>query len=1251
MPEWNEAQQEVLDSIKDHQNILVSAAAGSGKTAVLVERIIRTVLEGKADIDEILVVTFTRAAASQMKAKIIAALEKAVSEKADSNLTKQLMLAESADIMTIDSFCHKIVKENFQVAGVDPAFDIYDKEEIVLLTEDVLDEVMDAHYRDDEVFRDLSRFLMKKNLNDDELRGYILNISRIADSFADPSRWLDEAGNEYDALRESGTTKWIEEYKKYIKTLTQGYYEYSRKLADKMLEELGQVDTETAQKLYDMYISDAMIMRTISEQDSLLKMSDASKTKWKNFPRKQAVEALDEERVKRLTNERDTLKQSVKTIYSEEELQKEIETSAKYIKCLVTVVSEFREALLKEKEKCGKYEFSDISHAAYRVLYDTEKNCPSETGRRMADIYKYIYIDEYQDSNDLQENVINAVARRDADGYINNVFMVGDIKQSIYRFRLARPDLFAEKADNYVNGEGGRLISLNMNYRSRKEVLDATNFVFREIMNRQFGGIDYDENAELHTPDIASYQTNYPEAGPSDNISGIPELILINKTREEGEGETELSSEEQEATVIGRRILELVNGDEEKGIKPLMVKNENYRSDRPVSVHNPLYRPLRYSDIVILQRKVSGTTAMLKIYEQMGIPVTLEDSSGYFDAMEVVTMLSVLRVIDNIQQDIPLASVLLSGIGGFSDEELAMVVSLSEEKYISLADKLAAFEEGYFGSNSDMGRVAEKIKNILGKIADWSRLKPYISIAQLLDRIIGDTRYDEYIAAMPDGKKRVANLKMLRVRANHFESVRNNGLLDFLNYIKKCQIHDIDFGEASVSERVDDSVTVMSIHKSKGLEFPVVFVARLGQQFRLREMSDNVAADSDYYIAMNNFYYVDDIMVKRSSLKKEVIKLLSEKEIKTEESRLLYVAMTRAKEKLIMIGSYAKDAPAMPLTSGSMLDYIRYAMTKNNPLGIFDIKEISMYEAEDNFKKLYIKKSIEYKDDMDKLLTILKEKSDKVDSENPYSYVYPFEEMTRLGAKMSVSEIKHIEMEKNLTLLDNSKNEIENEAANKTENEMDSISDEERELLREKAATRGTIIHSLFEKIDYRNISSRDDLMTEYNRVLSGKEYSDSDRELVNVKVLSDFYSKDEESVFARMKKAALAGKLMREQQFIVGLSNSEIPGRKGKDSDEDFTVVQGIIDAYFMEINEAGNEDIVLVDYKTDNVKDGRELLDRYASQMYLYSLTLEKLTGMKVKDVILYSTKFGEVHYKEWRDYNSPANRMTAKERIINE
>ena len=403
MPQWNKGQQEVLDSIKDKQNILVSAAAGSGKTAVLVERIIRTVLEGKADIDEILVVTFTRAAASQMRTKIIDALEKAVSEKPDSDLAKQLMLAETADIMTIDSFCNKIVKENFQIAGVDPAFEIYDNEEIVLLIEDVLDEVMDRHYREDESFRHLARFLMKKNLNDDALRDYILNINKVSDSFADPEKWLRSAADELKNFKETGTTKWIEGYKGYIKTLCAGYYEYLMKLADSMREELSLIDTDAAVKLYDLYVNDAMIIRKISEQDTIGDMAEAASEKWKNFPKKQITEALGEDEVKRLTNDRDKIKSSLKTIYSEDELLREVEDSADYVSCLVQVVLEFREALLAEKHKQGKYEFGDISHAAFKVLFDTEKGEPTETGRRMSEIYKYIYIDEYQDSNDLQE--------------------------------------------------------------------------------------------------------------------------------------------------------------------------------------------------------------------------------------------------------------------------------------------------------------------------------------------------------------------------------------------------------------------------------------------------------------------------------------------------------------------------------------------------------------------------------------------------------------------------------------------------------------------------------------------------------------------------------------------------------------------------------------------------------------------------------------------------------------------------------
>ncbi|MBR3042138.1 MAG: UvrD-helicase domain-containing protein [Eubacterium sp.] len=1245
MPQWNKGQQEVLDSIKDKQNILVSAAAGSGKTAVLVERIIRTVLEGKADIDEILVVTFTRAAASQMRAKIIAALEKAVSEKPESDLAKQLMLAETADIMTIDSFCNKIVKENFQIAGVDPAFEIYDNEEIVLLIEDVLDEVMDAHYREDESFRHLARFLMKKNLNDEALRDYILNIYKVSESFADPEKWLRSAADELNNFEKTGTTKWVEGYKGYVKTLSSGYYEYFMKQADCMQTEVSLINTDASGKLYDMYVADAMIMRKISEQKTLGEMSAAASEKWKNFPRKQATEALGEDEVKRLANDRDKIKSLIKPIYSEDELLKEVKDSADYVSCLVQVVIEFREALLAEKNKQGKYEFGDISHAAYNVLFDTEKGVPSDTGRRMAEIYKYIYIDEYQDSNDLQENILNAVARRDEDGNINNVFMVGDIKQSIYRFRLARPDLFAEKAENYLGGEDGRLITLNMNYRSRKEILDASNYIFKELMSKSFGGIDYDDAAQLHTPDKEAYEDNFPEAVLGEHISEMPELIMINTEKDEdSEEEIELNSEEIEASVIGKKILEYVYGDKENNIEPLMVRNENFNKERPVSVHNPLYRPVRFGDIVILQRKVRGSSAMLKIYEQMGIPVTLEDNSGYFDAMEVVTILSLLRVIDNIQQDIPLASVLLSGIGGFTDDELALIVSLSEDKYISLADKMAAFEEGYLGNDSEAGRVALKVKRIRDMISEWSKLRPYISISQLLDRIIADTRYDEYIAAMPDGVKRVANLKMLKVRANHFESVRNNGLLDFLKFIDKCKIHNLDFGEASISERVDDSVTIMSIHKSKGLEFPVVFVSRLGQKIRLNEMAESVVVDSDYFIAMNNYYYVGDrIMVRRNSLKKEVVKLLSDKEIKTEEVRLLYVAMTRAKEKLVMTGTYNNDAPAMPLTCRSMLDYIRYAISRNDPAGHLVVKKISMYDAESKFKKLYIKKSIDYREDMTRLLEILDSETKKVDTEDPYSFVYPYEELTRVGAKMSVSDIKHSEMEKNLSLIDNAKVEEALDAAADSGEAMDT-SAADMEEMRKRAAQRGTIIHSLFEKLDYGKVTSAETLQDELTRVLLGKGYTDEDRVLVNVKKLSDFFSEDEASLFGRMKKAALSDKLFREQQFIVGLTNSEIPGRNlhnedgaedSKESEEDLTVIQGIIDAFFYEPDENGEDNIILVDYKTDNVKDGKELLDRYASQMYLYALTLEKLTGKKVKDVILYSTHFGEVHYPEWRDY----------------
>ena len=1246
MNKWNDAQQSVLDSLEENKNILVSAAAGSGKTAVLVERIIRTVLQEKAEIDEILVCTFTKAAAAQMKEKIIKALEKEASQSPDGSMARQLMKAETADIMTIDSFCNKIVKENFNLAGMDPAFEICDSEEIALLKEDILDQVMDEHYKNDKEFNLLASFLISRSINDENIRNIILDLHKISESYAIPEKWLQSVASEYEDMESGKEVSWITEYIKYLKTVLMGYSNYLKQRADFFLQDISGINQNTAEKIYDVYSADSIKLRNISEKDSLKDMIiEAESEKWKNFPKKPMQEIYGEDYVKKLSSERDDIKSLVKSILTTQQLKDECQKNEGFIRSLVNVTLDFREALQKEKDRNRKYEFSDISHAAFNILYNVEEDRPSAVGIRMSEIYKYIYIDEYQDSNDLQENILNAVARFDENGNINNVFMVGDIKQSIYRFRLARPALFTEKANRYGNDVAGKLITLNMNYRSRRSVLEATNHIFREVMSRDFGGVDYDESAALHVPSEESYLTNYPDALQGENVSGIPELIMVDQNIIEDSEEPDLSEEELEATIIGRKILEIVNGSSDGKIKPLFIRNENFNKDRPVSENNPVYRKAGFGDIVILQRKVNGTGNMTRIYEQMGIPVTLEDGKGYFDAMEVVTVLSVLRVIDNIQQDIPLASVLLSPIGGFSDDDLALITSLSDDRYSSLADRISAFEE------SDVEKsLAFKCKRIRELIRDWSEIKPFISISRLIDRVMKDTGYLEYVAAMSDGKRRVANIKMLKVRADHFESVRTGGLLDYLRYIDKCKIHNIDYGEASSGDNRSDTVRVMSIHKSKGLEFPVVIAARLGKGFILKDTQGDVVVTSDYGTALTRFTLLDNgVKLKEKSLKKSVCKLLNDKDVKEEEARLLYVAMTRAKEKLIMTGSFKDEVPATPMLAKSMLDYVRYSININDPTGVIEVKQVTKYDAAGDFEKIYKKRSYDYSKDIENVFADIEKAAENISLENnPYDNIYPYEIMTQSKAKLSVSEIKHSEMEKNVLINPDEETELtvsESYEGEVTVSEQDSSEMEENqeelkvlEEMRVRAATRGTVIHSLFENLNYGAVSSKKELAEEFRRILSNGSYSEEERGLINTERLAVFYSGKEDSLFSRMKTAFLSGKLMREQQFIAGLTNNEIPGREETECD-DVTVIQGIIDAFFYE----GDDDhIILVDYKTDNVKDGKELLGRYASQMYLYGLVLEKLTGHVVKDVILYSTRFGEVHYPDWRTYNSVTNKQ---------
>ena len=1241
MPDWNKAQLEVLDSLNENTNVLVSAAAGSGKTAVLVERIIRTIISGMASADEILVVTFTKAAAAQMKRKILKSLEIAAGQDETGRMSAQLCLAENADITTIDSFCNKVVRDNFSIAGVDPAFEIYDKEEVELLKDDVLDEVLGEYYRDNKTFEELTPFLMNRNIDDSDIKETILRIFRMSESYADSLGWLEEAREKCENKEDILNTKWVRDYVKYFVDMADSAYEiFSGRYSSFDMEPEGKTKT-AADKLSTIYQDDMAKMYSVKKAKSLQEISAALETKWINFPHKAVKEAYGEDMDTLLFSERKSIIDFFKKIYSSEIIIEQADQSKAYLNCLIDIVISFRNRLMDEKKKLKKYEFADIAHMAFNILYDVNEDRPTVTGQRMASIYKYIYIDEYQDSNDLQENLLNAVARRNENGDIYNVFMVGDVKQSIYKFRLARPELFTNKSDIYRNTDKGRLIDLNTNYRSRKEILDASNFICRDIMRKSFGGIEYDENAQLHVPEKESYENNYPPATEEDagRIGGKTELLLINAAEEMDEYAQILSDEEAEAVVIGRKIKLLVEGDAEKGIEPMLVVNEEFNKDKPVSQWNPKYRKAKYGDIVILQRKVKGSTTMVRIYEQMGIPVVLNDSSGYFDAMEIVTMLSVLRVVDNVQQDIPLASVLLSHMGGLTDEELAHIVSLSFVGTGSLADKLKRFMEGYL-EHDDAGlkAIAGKLDRIMGLIKKWREIKPYVTVSDLINIILDDTNYRSFAEAMPEGKRRVANLDMLCTRADVFGTMAHGGLLDFVRYIDKCRIHEIDFSEASVSGNFEDSVKIMSIHKSKGLEFPIVILGRTSNQFMLRDTSKKVVVNSDYHVAMDYMRKLEgDILIKDESVKKNILKLLEEKAVKTEETRLLYVGMTRAKEKLIITGTYKKAAPAILSLSKCLLDFIRFSLRSGDG-GVINTQYLSKNSITADFNKRYIKNSVDYSEDVQSLLADIRDNRGSTDMEqSPYSFEYPYMSSTKRKAKLSVSEIKHAEMDKH-TITDAS-DEIVTQYPDEEQGEEEKAEKLlEAEKNRERAATRGTVIHAVFELMDYSRVDSRPALEKEFRRVLNDKRFSDEERKLVNIKALSMFYSDNEDSLFVRMKRAASENKLKREKQFIAGLRPDEIPGndeyyKKQVSSDEeDYTVIQGIIDAFFYEGPE---NDIILVDYKTDNVKEPSELLGRYASQMYLYALTLEKLTGHIVKDVVLYSTRIGEIHYNDWRNY----------------
>ncbi len=1225
MTNWNEGQLRILESISRDHNILVSAAAGSGKTAVLVERIVDSVEQGLCGIDEILVVTFTRAAASQMRGKITRLLEERAYNSGDPRMLRQLSLSANADISTIDSFCNRVVRENFQLAGVDPGFDLFDAGEGALLSEDVLDDVLDRLYREPE-FAAFAKAFIRRSYDDSRLRELILRVYRVSEGFADPEDWIERNTIRKDqSPEEILQMPWAVAYFGELQREAEAASKYVEAEIRRYEAEADPKKQPVAEKILKILDEDLEFYDRIRDAETLTEATKALEVDASRFMKASYVKVYDPEEIEILAktrkDQRDKLKKALE-IFAGDDMEAELAGHAALEEHLIRAVRMFRDALLQEKRRRKKYEYGDIAHFAYRVLYDPNKQEVTAVGRRYAEKYRYIYIDEYQDGSDMQEHILNSVARQ-KDGMPSNIFMVGDVKQSIYRFRQARPQLFLEKEEQYGKGTApGEVLYLNRNYRSRTEILDATNFVFRQVMRREFGGIVYDENVQL----------NPPENREEPELRLLPECLLVDPVVDETDGDGQpvtvppVADDVLEAGLIGRKILALVSDGK-----------------------------ARFGDIVILQRSVAGSGAMLREYERLGIPVQLEDPKAYFDAEEVVVILSVLQLIDNARQDIPYAAVLRSPIGGCSDAELAYLAMHRSDRAEALYDTAELFLEGEAEAPEELSSLddalREKVTRLHSCISRWKRESLYLSIAQLLERILEDTGFREVAARMPRGNRRLNNLMQLRFKAEEFEQAGNHGLFYFLRYIEKCKIHELEFGEMGNLSESSDAVRICTIHSSKGLEYPVVFVARLGKQFNRMDQRKMITVSADFGVAPNRIRKIGGkYWLSEKGMLRDAVNRLENLADLHEELRLLYVAMTRAKERLYLTG--VRKGLLEDLRNGGIPSEITYPMLTGATTYLDFLVPVIMKDRSETEKYMEVQVLSAEQLESAPVPVIVKEETETKERpsdagriealaeelKSRHAFIYPYQAAVLTRTKLSVSEIKHAAMEEQLPPADQKETGVP--GSSETVPKQEDGSETAKPGSGITGAEYGTAVHKLMELLPFEEIDSRKEMHDALKNLLQGPHFTEDLRKAIRIDKIEQFYSEEQESLFQRMKRAAEGGRLYREQQFLIGLPASrlgqEIPVREAAEADarpvrveegtaltlatEEPVVLQGVIDAFFLEKDEAGNTFVVLMDYKTDRVDSPEELIGRYRAQLSLYEKTLTDILQLPVREVWIY-------------------------------
>ena len=1240
--QWTKEQQEVI-RLRD-RNILVSAAAGSGKTAVLVERILSKITDNThpADIDRLLIMTFTRAAAGEMKERISAVIEKALGEDPDNeHLQRQTTLLHAAQITTIDGFCAYIIRNYFHLIGLDPGYRTADEGELKLLRGDVVKALLEEHYaqKDEKFQKFVECFATGKS--DENLGDLIQKLYEMAMSNPFPEEWLQKCLGDYriESLEELRETEWM-------KMLWDAVGDELQE-AELLIREARNVCAEAdGPYLYeDALNSDLILVRDLQELAEKRDYNGTVKVLVKPaFARLSTKKALDVEeqkkqRVKELRDEEKGILKELGQRYfqsSEEEILEMIRYVREPIEMLIELTIQFMEQFGMAKREKNILDFTDMEHFALQILMtkDGEEIHMSQAARELSAKYDEVLVDEYQDSNFVQELLTTAVS-----GWINqkkNIFMVGDVKQSIYRFRLARPELFMEKYKSYSTEEAKeQRIDLHKNFRSRAQVLESVNFIFRQIMGEDLGGVTYDKDAALYPG------ASFPEGESEEFVK--TEVLLIEK---DGEELADVQESADAGAQGSQMELENQNAQELEALAIAQRIQEIVGKEQIVDKETREYRSVEYGDIVILLRTAYGWAETFReVLASQGIPVYCTSRTGYFSALEIVTVLNYLKVCDNPLQDIPLMGVLRSPIVGCTSQELAEL-RIHYPKGL-LYESLTA----YVGESSKTDFLTEKdflklkLSNFLQLLEKVRNMAAYTPVHELILYVLKETGYGNYARALPGGEQRFANLTMLVEKAMDYEKTSYRGLFNFVRYIEQLQAYEVDYGEVNLTGAGNTAVEIMTIHKSKGLEFPVVFVAGMGKQFNFQDMNAGLLLHPELGIGADAV--IPEKRVIASSLNKQIIRRQLLKESLGEELRVLYVAMTRAKEKLILTGTVGKlekqmvslsrfldeEEELLPLgTRIKAKNYWAFVLTAlvrhramSELLGEYGIlmkKQKGIYDDVSDFviKKVTVRQMTEkavilqagnqmqeeYLKNWDADQVYDKEVREEI--EKRFSFVYPYKYLEDIPVKVSVSDLKkrswhdESELEENISV--SAEEQVEEQEA-----PVPAFMAEKQEEY--KGAARGTAYHRLMECLDYAEVESEEQLEVQLKRLLESQKMTEQEAECIRIRDIKKFVDSE---LGQRMKKAVVKKQLYREQPFVIRRSASLLD-----DSWKDETIlVQGIIDAYFTEDGE-----IVLVDYKTDRVRKGQEqkLVDLYHVQLEDYAQALERMTGMKVKEKIIYS------------------------------